>query len=54
MRKEKVLWSKSYGGKKNDVANGADRTKDGDYIVAGESERFGEADNYDVYLMKLK
>jgi uncharacterized delta-60 repeat protein len=47
-------FDRAYGGKKNDIAYGADRTKDGGYIVAGESESFGEADNYDVYLMKLK
>ena len=53
-KKGKLTFDRAYGGKKNDVANGADRTKDGGYVIAGESESFGEADNYDAYLIKLK
>ncbi len=49
----KPIFEKTYGGKKNDIANGVDRTPDGGYVIAGESESFGEED-YDVYLMKLK
>jgi uncharacterized delta-60 repeat protein len=49
----KLTFEKTYGGKKNDVAHGVDRTPDGGYVIAGESESFGEED-YDVYLMKLK
>ena len=48
-----LTFDKAYGGKKNDVANAVARTKDGGYVVAGESESFGDDTEYDVYLMKL-
>jgi len=50
----KLTFAKTYGGKKNDVAYAISKTKDGGYIIAGESESFGDETEYDVYLMKLR
>ncbi len=50
----KLTFDKTYGGKKNDVANAIDKTKDGAYIIAGESESFGKDSEYDAYLLDLK
>ena len=50
----KPTFDKTYGGKKNDVANGVAATPDGGYVVVGESESFGKDGDYDLYLMKLK
>ncbi len=49
-----LTFDKTYGGKKNDVAHGIDRTRSGAYVIAGESESFKEEDDYDAYLMELK
>lgn len=48
-----LTFEKTYGGKKNDVANAITRTKDGSYVVAGESESFGKESEYDAYIMKF-
>jgi len=54
IKEGEVTWAKPFGGKKNDIAHAIAPTKDGGYVIAGESESFGESDNYDVYLMKMK
>ena len=44
-------WSKTYGGTANDYGWSAQQTRDGGYIVTGESRSFG-SNGYDVYLVK--
>lgn len=46
------LWSKSFGGHNNDLANSVRQTLDGGYIVAGETYSFGEGDK-DFWIMKF-
>jgi len=50
----KLLVDKTYGGKKNDVANAVAKVSDKSYIIAGESESFGDDTEYDAYLLKIK
>lgn len=47
-----TLWSKTFGGNKDDEAYSVKQTTDGGYIVAGYSKSFG-AINYNAYLVKL-
>ena len=44
-------WAKTYGGPANDYGWSAEQTRDGGYIVTGESRSFG-SNGYDVYLIK--
>jgi hypothetical protein len=46
------VWEKKYGGEDYYRAYSIQQTKDGGYIVAGETNSFGEGD-YDVYIIKL-
>ncbi len=46
-----TLWTRTYGGINEDVANSVQQTTDGGYIVAEWTESFG-AGWYDFYLMK--
>ncbi|WP_308755302.1 hypothetical protein [Candidatus Hakubella thermalkaliphila] len=48
----KVLWEKTYGGEGYDWASSIQQTKDGGYIVAGDTVSFGAGD-YDFYILKL-
>ena len=52
-----ILWSKTYGGSGYDTARSVEQTKDGGYIVAGETESFGTPDENgnrcDFWVMKL-
>ncbi len=45
------VWSKTYGGTKDDEAYSVKQTTDGGFIIAGYSNSFG-AINYDAYLVK--
>ncbi|GFP31647.1 hypothetical protein HKBW3S34_02568, partial [Candidatus Hakubella thermalkaliphila] len=45
----KVLWEKTYGGENNDEASSIQQTKDGGYIVAGDTRSFG-AGGSDFYI----
>jgi len=45
-----TLWSRNYGGTGADNGNSVQQTQDGGYIVAGETESFGNARQY--YLIK--
>ncbi len=47
-----VSWQKTYGGSLDDWAYSIQQTRDGGYIVAGETKSFG-AGNYDMWLLKL-
>ena len=46
-----VVWSKSYGGLKNDVGYSVEQTNDNGYIMTGSATSFG-SDSTDVYLVK--
>ncbi len=48
-----VEWQKTYGGADWDVANSIQETRDGGYIVAGETESFA-AGELDVWVLKLR
>lgn len=45
-----TLWTRTYGGSNEDIANAVDVTADGGYIIAGYSLSFGG--NYDVFAVK--
>jgi len=45
------LWSQTFGGTSEDLANSVQATSDGGYIIAGETFSFGEGGG-DVYLIK--
>ena len=47
-----VIWQKTYGGKKNDMALTVALTPGGDIVVAGWTESFG-AGGYDAWVIKL-
>jgi hypothetical protein len=46
------IWNKTFGGINNDFGYSIQETKDGDYIIVGETESSGELD-WDVYLIKI-
>jgi len=48
----KLLWKKTFGGSNNESATAIQQTKDGGYIVAGNTN-FLWAGNSDVYIIKL-
>ena len=45
------IWSRTYGGKGRDEARAARQTTDGDYVIVGQTDSFGNG-NGDVYLLK--
>ncbi len=45
------LWTKTYGGRKEDWAHSVQQTQDGGYILVGETESFGDVSG-NVYLIK--
>ncbi len=47
-----LIWSKTYGGTRDDEAYSIKQTADGGYIIGGYSKSFGVL-NYDSYLVKL-
>jgi len=47
-----LQWQKTYGGKKDETAYSIQQTKDGGYIVAGETESFSAGEN-DAYVLKI-
>ncbi|GFP40314.1 zinc ribbon domain-containing protein, partial [Candidatus Hakubella thermalkaliphila] len=47
-----LLWQKTYGGKDLDSAVSIQQTKDGGYIVAGDTRSFGAGEE-DFYILKL-
>ncbi|KAF1086569.1 hypothetical protein SPSYN_00288 [Sporotomaculum syntrophicum] len=46
------IWAQTFGGAGWDTAASVEQTKDGDYIVAGQTASFG-AGNSDIYLIKI-
>jgi hypothetical protein len=47
-----IAWAKSYGGAKEDFARSIQQTRDGGYVVAGDTHSFGRGDS-DFWLLKL-
>jgi hypothetical protein len=48
-----IVWGNVYGGKKYEIAHAIKPTKDGGFIVVGESESYGSGES-DFYMMKLR
>jgi len=46
-----VGWQRLYGGTETDIGNSIQQTADGGYIIAGETESYGDSDR-DFYLIK--
>ncbi|MEO8087761.1 MAG: T9SS type A sorting domain-containing protein [Bacteroidota bacterium] len=46
------IWKKNYGGISDETANTIYKTKNGDYMILGETNSFGEG-NEDFYLLKI-
>lgn len=47
-----IEWQNAYGGSEDDQASCIRRTSDGGYVVAGETQSFGEGD-WDIWILKL-
>jgi len=48
-----TLWTRTYGGSRNDWGESVQQTSDGGYIVAGYTESYSPGEgNYDIYLIK--
>ena len=47
-----VQWQKTYGGEADDQAISVQRTPDGGYVVAGETQSYGAGD-WDIWVVKL-
>jgi len=47
-----TLWTRFFGGIKNDVASCVRQTADGGFVIVGSSESFTTGQGYDVYLIK--
>ncbi len=47
-----ILWTRVFGGAKNDGAKCVRQTADGGFVVVGSSESFTTGQGYDVYLIK--
>jgi len=50
--KGSLIWSKLYGGERDDIAHGISRTSDGAIIIVGESDSFIRSKNF--YMIKIK
>jgi hypothetical protein len=48
----KPTWSRTYGGTKDDYGESVVQTSDGGYAIAGETQSFGVAGDFDFYLVK--
>ena len=51
-KKGSLIWSKLYGGDRDDIAHGISRTSDGAIIIVGESDSFKRST--DFYMIKVK
>jgi hypothetical protein len=49
-----TLWTRTYGGKKQDEARSIKQTADGGYILSGTTKSFGDSINGDAYVIRLK
>jgi hypothetical protein len=47
-----IEWQKTYGGELNDIGHSIERTEEGGYIIAGETNSFGAGET-DIYLIKV-
>jgi predicted secreted protein len=48
-----IQWQKAYGGHGEDEAVGIEQTRDGGYVMAGETASYGAGD-WDVWILKLR
>jgi hypothetical protein len=48
-----TLWTRCFGGKKQDEARSVKQTLDGGFIIAGMTKSFGDSLNGDAYLIRL-
>ncbi len=47
----KMLWKKTFGKKRKDVAHAITRTADGNFVAVGETQSFSETGDTDVYVV---
>ena len=52
---ETVVFNKTFGGSENDFAHSIAQTKDGGYIIAGQTDSFGNGStlNPDMWIIKV-
>ena len=46
------IWSKTYGGSRRDEGRSVRQTTDGGYVIAGQTDSFGDGNQQKAYLMK--
>ena len=52
-RSGKMLWKKTFGKKRRDIAYAVTRTTDGNFVAVGETRSFSETGDTDVYVIKF-
>ncbi len=52
-REGKIVWKKTFGRKRKDIAYAVTRTADGNYVAVGETRSFSKLGDPDVYVIKF-